>query len=153
VAQYVKQPTRAKPRAVERLLAKGMTVSRACQKVGTTRANIYAWRAKYMDFAIAWDDGFEIGNDTLEDIILDHAAKDWRAAQALLKASRPATWWPKRVYIDPKQLGVQSEGRALAEAQGALERHAFRPALVGQRGRLHACRVYAGAKSEISIRA
>jgi hypothetical protein len=29
-----------------------------------------------LDFAMAWDDGFEIGNEALEDIILEHAAKD-----------------------------------------------------------------------------
>jgi IS5 family transposase len=87
---------KAQMEAFLKLLANGMTISCACQNIGTTRT-IYSWRTKYPAFAATWDESHEIGNGVLEDIVLGHTPKDWRAAEALLKMRRPATWSEKKL--------------------------------------------------------
>ena len=92
---------RAEPQDLERadkmaaflkLLGKGVTPSTASEQVGVVRATVYNWRAAYPEFGDAWDAHLEIGNEFLEDVIRKHSAKDWRAAEALLKARNRKKW-------------------------------------------------------------
>ncbi len=81
-----------KIRAFLDVLRKGVTVSTAGAELKIERSTLYSWRSTNPEFQAAWDEAIEIGNDFLEDVIRKHAAKDWRAAEALLKARRPKQW-------------------------------------------------------------
>ncbi len=48
-------------------LAEGATVRAAAQQAGVARSTVYAHRAADAEFAEAWDDAYEAGNDQLED--------------------------------------------------------------------------------------
>ena len=75
-----------------KLVGKGVTPSTACEQIDVARTTIYEWRLTYPEFAEAWTAAVEIGNEFLEDVIRKHSAKDWRAAEALLKARNRKKW-------------------------------------------------------------
>jgi hypothetical protein len=71
---------------------KGITVTTAAKEVGVNRWTVYNWRETCPEFAALWDEAKEQGCDHVEDIILKHAQKDWRAAESWLRANRREKW-------------------------------------------------------------
>ena len=74
------------------LLSKGVTVSGAARAAGIARKTVYLWRDGDEAFAAQWDEHVKIGVECVEDIVRQHAAKDWRAAEAWLRAHARNKW-------------------------------------------------------------
>ena len=65
-------------------------VSAACKAANVSRATVHRHRAKYPEFAEAWDDSLEDALDKLEGVLWKEGANGHiRAIELVLKARRP----------------------------------------------------------------
>ena len=68
----------------------GKSIAAAARAAGVGRRTVYDWRDRDPAFAEAWDDGWDVGTDYLEDLALKAAEQgSERLLLALLKARRP----------------------------------------------------------------
>lgn len=79
-------------RAIIQVLSRGLSVSAACRAGNVSRDTFYRWRRADHKFAADIADAELAGIDALEDVLVQAAPKDWRAARALLIAKRPEVW-------------------------------------------------------------
>ena len=68
----------------------GKSIAAAARAAGVGRRTVYDWRDRDPTFAEAWDEGWDVGTDYLEDLALKAAEQgSERLLLALLKARRP----------------------------------------------------------------
>lgn len=70
-------------------LERGLSIGGAARRAGLSRATVYAWAERDVEFARAWREARNAGLDAIEDSILAASLKDWRAALAILRTFRP----------------------------------------------------------------
>ena len=63
--------------AVLDALAQGHSITKACELAGVERRGVYGWRVKEPEFAQAFDEALERGNDALRDEIRRRGVDGW----------------------------------------------------------------------------
>ena len=101
------------------MLAKGVTASGAAKAAGVTRQAAYLWRDGNADFAAQWDEHVKIGVESVEDIVKQHAIKDWRAAEAWLRA-HARNKWGQHVQTD-QSLTITEAAKQAVKAEAMRE--------------------------------